>query len=448
MNPPPTTNAKEESMKVLSKALLVIIGLVVSVTVAMGAEYYLPYMISSDTQGTGLAVRNLSTTESANVTVTTYSQSGTAVETLDIDLDADGQTAFITASGTAVEGWTHVESDQPLSGLSFVAKSGGGNYMADIPFSSKTSYLLTIPHLDQGNNWDTVVMACNPNSSSAVLTVTVVDRDGNTVTSSQYQMSANGSRTISIASMTSGSVNGSIQLSCTQPFAAFALYNNLKTGNYSYAGINAVSPLEENGGWVLYDDFSSGSIDPAKWNTDESSATIAVENGEARFTHQSGFPNDSSWLMFTNPDKILAVKAAIRVGTCAGDVRGRIGGNILDDASGNIVWQALQIQDGSDRIYQWIEADEPGTYNLVNEISYAEFETPITISGNTFYCSVVFALPYLQSTVDGYGTVMYKPEGFVSESANPAFMGIGTRSTNGDGPCSIYFDDVYVIYKD
>jgi hypothetical protein len=207
-------------------------------------------------------------------------------------------------------------------------------------------------------------------------------------------------------------------------------------------------PLVQDGNWILYDDFSSGSIDPAKWSIDDSSATITIENGEAKFVHQAGNPNDSSWLSFVEPGRILAVKAKIRVGTCGGDVRARIGGNILDDSSGDIVWHALQLEDGRDRIYQYIEVEESGTYSTLHEVQYAEFETPIQVSGNTFYASVVFGLPFLQSTVDGYGTLMYKPEDFTSNSVNAPFMGIGTRSTNGDGPCTAYFDDVYVIYKD
>ena len=33
--------------------------------------------------------------------------------------------------------------------------------------------------------------------------------------------------------------------------------------------------------WQLYDDFNSGSIDPQKWEVDDSNATIIVENVRA-----------------------------------------------------------------------------------------------------------------------------------------------------------------------
>jgi hypothetical protein len=51
-------------------------------------------------------------------------------------------------------------------------------------------------------------------------------------------------------------------------------------------------------GWELYDDFNSGtSFETDKWSLDTSSANISIENGEAKFVHLPGRPNDSSWLI-------------------------------------------------------------------------------------------------------------------------------------------------------
>ena len=33
----------------------------------------------------------------------------------------------------------------------------------------------------------------------------------------------------------------------------------------------------------------------------------------------------------------------------------------------------------------------------------------------------------------------------IDDSVSGVNKGIGTRSTNGDGPCVVYFDDVYVL---
>ena len=51
--------------------------------------------------------------------------------------------------------------------------------------------------------------------------------------------------------------------------------------------------------WQLYDDFNSGStIDETKWNIDDSSGTISVEDGRAKFVHEAGHPEDSLYLNF------------------------------------------------------------------------------------------------------------------------------------------------------
>ena len=53
---------------------------------------------------------------------------------------------------------------------------------------------------------------------------------------------ADGSKEISVSTIAnSNSIKGGrVTISSFQRLAAFALYDNLKTGNYSYAGINAV----------------------------------------------------------------------------------------------------------------------------------------------------------------------------------------------------------------
>jgi hypothetical protein len=424
------------------------IAVILFSTSAMGANYYLPYCTSNETQWTGMGIRNLDSTTSANVTVTTYNQSGSVVETLNRSIAASGQDVFLIAQETDVEGWILVEANVPLAGLCFFGKRGADNYIADIPFASETSYVLYVPHLAQDATWDSFIMVSNPNSSSAVLTATIIGQDGSTVASQTYSLSANGSSDISIDALAGTSLSdGSLHLSCTQPITAFVLYQNIKTGNYSHAGINAVNPLTQDGGWVLYDDFSSGSIDTSKWNIDDSSATISIENGEARFVHNAGVPNDSSWLYFPNADQILAVKATLRVASCTGDVRCRLGGEIFDDDMGNYVWHELRAMYRDSEIQAWVGAVDTQTNNTAYQIFYHEFESPLTIVGNSYTLSTVFTLPTWQFKADGYGTVYSKPEGSTLMYKSAPFFGIGTRSSNGDGPCTVYFDDVYVIYK-
>jgi len=61
--------------------------------------------------------------------------------------------------------------------------------------------------------------------------------------------------------------------------------------------------------WVLYDDFSSGNIDTGRWNVDDSSATISVDNERAKFIHEGGTANDSNYLLFDQtPENIIGIK--------------------------------------------------------------------------------------------------------------------------------------------
>lgn len=53
-------------------------------------------------------------------------------------------------------------------------------------------------------------------------------------------------------------------------------------------------PVKGYAKWFLYDNFNSNQIDPELWDIDNSSAEITVENGEAKFVHDTLSPNDSS----------------------------------------------------------------------------------------------------------------------------------------------------------
>ena len=104
-------------------------------------------------------------------------------------------------------------------------------------------------------------------------------------------------------------------------------------------------------GWELYDNFSSGAIDTQRWIIDDSSATISVENERAKFIHQSGHLNDSSYLVFNqNPENMLGIKADVFIESCSGDVRTRIAG-YAGKVGENHVWSGLQLQPTNQTIF-------------------------------------------------------------------------------------------------
>ena len=203
-------------------------------------------------------------------------------------------------------------------------------------------------------------------------------------------------------------------------------------------------PISVHAGWDLYDDFNSGSIDPQKWSIKNSSADITVENGRAKFIHKIGIPNDSSYLtVLQDPANILGIKATVFIASCSGDVRTRVAAN-SGQVGENHVWTALQLQPSMERIYtsSGLEGPPP-SYNWVNDLHYAQFKRPIVVTGTTFNLTLEFSSKKITYEVDGLGKIAYKYATPLDPTTN-TFRAIGTRSTNGDGPCTVYFDDVYV----
>jgi len=204
-----------------------------------------------------------------------------------------------------------------------------------------------------------------------------------------------------------------------------------------------------NAGWVLYDDFNSGiTIDTQKWSIDNSSATISIESGEAKFVHNSGFPNDSSWLqIIDNPQTIIGIKTKIRVQSCTGDVWGRAGGYV-GKIGENSLWSVIQTNSDEGYISFFVNLEAPGPsfeliYSLFWVSFHANWDNPFDITGETFILEWMFKPDEVIGKTDRYGEIVFKYSERVSPNEG-SFKGIGTRSRAGNGPCTIYFDDVYV----
>jgi hypothetical protein len=77
-------------------------------------------------------------------------------------------------------------------------------------------------------------------------------------------------------------------------------------------------------------------------------------------------------------------------------------------------------------------------------LHYAHYQNPITVTGISFNLTIVFSSEEVTYEVEGLGKITYKyPTAVVSP--DDFFRGLGTRSALGQGPCTVYFDDVYVL---
>jgi hypothetical protein len=218
-----------------------------------------------------------------------------------------------------------------------------------------------------------------------------------------------------------------------QLLTSFVILLVLATSTASYAD------------WELYDDFSSGSIDAQRWQIDDSSASISIEGGRAKFVHQPGHANDSSWLfLIQNPENITGMKATVTVQSCTGDVRARMtvyAGRIGE----NHIYSSIQFRSDDKRIYTIAGLEgPPPDYTYVYDMAYNHFYQPTDIIGHSFIITMMFYGDRIEYEVDGLGKIIYRYEEEVS-SASDFFRRIGTRSTQGQGPCTVYFDDVFVF---
>jgi hypothetical protein len=207
--------------------------------------YYLPYFVSNGSYWTGVGLKEGNSWFTASATATVYGSTGTVLATEARSLNPRGQTAFMVGSGLNTEGWVKVTSDEPLTGLGFVAMAHDDKLMFDMTLIPKLSKTLYVPHVAQDATWDTIVYVCNPNGSDTTMYLTFFDSDGTTVSTSHgYILPANGSGSYPLSTLLGGDpyTSGSVRITASQGVAAFALYHNLKTGDRSYAGISAVIP--------------------------------------------------------------------------------------------------------------------------------------------------------------------------------------------------------------
>jgi hypothetical protein len=221
--------------------------------------------------------------------------------------------------------------------------------------------------------------------------------------------------------------------------------------------------------WVKYDDFRSTSINLDKWEVDSSSAIISIENGMVKFEHQPGHPNDSSFLIpKINTEKIEGIKVTVIFDSCdflpgatAKDVRARVACFIgTDKTNPYIVFSALSVEPyyrngASPRLHATVERDALSNYSWIDTPFWGQF-----LQENGMLPEDVMKVPYtvkmewdrehIKYTVEGQGAIYYDWERLfkVERIKDPeqAFVGIGTRSNSGAGPCTVYFDNVYVKY--
>lgn len=204
-------------------------------------HYYVPYFRDGNGYATGLGVSNESFGAGATVNTTVYNLMGGVIGTATGTVAAGGAQMFEVGTGSGKEGWMLVSSSQPLNGLSLVGTSGLNSYLADIPLDATAGTLLVVPHVTQTSTYDTTIMLSNPNQIAVSASLTYVAPNGQAFPAAEYALPALGGIKVGLAALLGGAAaaGGKVEIAATEPITGFVLYDNLKTGGRSYAGISA-----------------------------------------------------------------------------------------------------------------------------------------------------------------------------------------------------------------
>lgn len=272
-----------------------------------GYCYYIPRFkdgagASGETFWSGVGLSNSNASQSANVGVTIYSTTGAVIGSNSQTIAARGQWVSLIGSGLNNEGWTLVCSDQILTGLCFVGTTINSwyNCMADIPVATKKMTSLTVPHVAQNANFDTTFYICNPNNSATSVTLTYVAPGGTPSGPQSYSIPAMGSTSVALTTLLGGATatGGKVEISATQGVAAFALYNNLKIGGRSYAGIAAVDPSVA--GEACTCPATGGGTGSLEVTVTSATTGAALPGATVAVSGQSGTTNSSGVYTFTS----------------------------------------------------------------------------------------------------------------------------------------------------
>ena len=233
----------EDGWKLVDEEKVIVYG-ALDTTAWSGFQYYLPTFRDDDAHAVGLGLRNTSVEQAAQVSVIVYSRTGEIMATDNYSLPARGQKAAVLGRNAGEQGWIHVVSDVALTGVCFLSTLDTMNFMADMPIYSQLNTALQVPHVAQNEFWDTVVYVANPNSAQTAVTLRFVGSDGTVLYTKAYQIPAMGAGEYALGDLVENTTqdSGSVEIESTNGVVAFALYHDLKTGSYNYAGVAAMAP--------------------------------------------------------------------------------------------------------------------------------------------------------------------------------------------------------------
>jgi V8-like Glu-specific endopeptidase len=198
---------------------------------------YVPYFSTSGNRWTGLALANYNNS-SNSVQVDYYDANGNSLGSERKSLAAYGQGLVVVNAGGS-EGWAKISSTAPLKGLALIGDPDDSN-MYDIDLKDTLHRKFLFPQLASNRDWNSYIMICNPNSSTANITFKYYNSGGEHTLTATRSISRNGSGNYVLYTLFNqvDFTDGTMVLESSQPVTAFLLYDN-DSQNWK-AGLSAV----------------------------------------------------------------------------------------------------------------------------------------------------------------------------------------------------------------
>lgn len=207
------------------------------------------------------------------------------------------------------------------------------------------------------------------------------------------------------------------------------------------------------GKWEKYDDFNkSNQIDTDKWDIQDDNGSIEIENGRVKFVRVTGNPRGNHRLLFKKcPESIIGIKATLEVEADCKSTDNEISiVTHIGTYNGYYSDTYTYIEPDRNRIASSLGVlDQNDNYNWLYNLFWSHLTSGVdVVQDGPFTVSIVFDSKKKKITfeVEGHGKVVYDiPEklGYKLEH----FARIGDWTRNGEGPCTFYVDDVYVMRK-
>lgn len=201
-------------------------------------------------------------------------------------------------------------------------------------------------------------------------------------------------------------------------------------------------------GWVMYDKFNSGALDPNKWFIvgNQDAGDIYVDSGKLIFVLNSGYAGTYLGIqLIDNPEQIQGIKFKINVISMENDARWKIDAGIgYDSDSEKTINSQFGIKAGEYKFYYSVYYEGPVSDPISEHTIYSD-----SIIGNTYTLVNIFgdlqAIKYRIKEVFS-NTLKLKNEAYTM-LPHP-MKNIGMKSSSGVGSCIIEIDNVRVLLPD